>query len=69
MPAHVADACRDLVSSYGLKFGAIDLILDPLGEYHFLELNPNGQWAWIQQNTGQPIREKLCSVFQEQLGV
>jgi hypothetical protein len=30
-----------------------------------LELNPNGQWAWIQQITGQQIREKLCSVFQE----
>jgi hypothetical protein len=46
-------------------FGAIDLILDPAGHYHFLELNPNGQWAWIQQLTGQQIREKLCSVFQE----
>jgi glutathione synthase/RimK-type ligase-like ATP-grasp enzyme len=65
LPEQIADACRNLVSSYGLMFGAIDLILDPAGQYHFLELNPNGQWAWIQQITGQQIREKLCSVFQE----
>jgi glutathione synthase/RimK-type ligase-like ATP-grasp enzyme len=65
LPERIADACRDLVASYGLLFGAIDLILDPAGGYHFLELNPNGQWAWIQQLTGQPIREKLCSLFLE----
>jgi len=65
LPEHIADACRRLVSSYGLMFGAIDLILDPVGEYYFLELNPNGQWAWIQQATGQQIREELCRVFQE----
>jgi glutathione synthase/RimK-type ligase-like ATP-grasp enzyme len=65
LPERIADGCRELVSSYGLLFGAIDLILDPAGEYHFLELNPNGQWAWIQQLTGQPIREKLCSLFLE----
>jgi glutathione synthase/RimK-type ligase-like ATP-grasp enzyme len=65
LPEGIAGACREMVSSYGLMFGAIDLILDPTGEYHFLELNPNGQWAWIQQLTGQPIREKLCSIFLE----
>lgn len=69
LPAHIGDACRNLVASYGLIFGAIDLIFTPAGEYYFLELNPNGQWAWIQQNTGQPIREKLCSVIQECRGV
>jgi glutathione synthase/RimK-type ligase-like ATP-grasp enzyme len=65
LPEQISDACRNLVSSYGLMFGAIDLIVDPAGQYRFLELNPNGQWAWIQQLTGQKIREKLCSVFQE----
>jgi len=46
--------------AYGLNFGAIDLIVDPDGEFFFLELNPNGQWAWIQQATGRRIREELC---------
>ncbi|MGQ0778725.1 MAG: hypothetical protein ACT4NY_30645 [Pseudonocardiales bacterium] len=28
-------------------YGALDFIVTPSGEWIFLELNPNGQWAWI----------------------
>lgn len=63
LPPEITDRCLRLVRSYGLNFGAIDLIVDPDGEYFFLELNPNGQWAWIQQATGQRIREELCRVL------
>jgi glutathione synthase/RimK-type ligase-like ATP-grasp enzyme len=63
LPQPVADSCRRFVKSYGLMFGAIDLIVDPDGEYYFLELNPNGQWVWVQQATGLPIGENLCQVF------
>ena len=38
-----------------LGFGAIDLIQDRDGAHWFLEINPNGQWAWIETRTGQPI--------------
>ena len=33
--------------SLRLTFGAIDLIETPKGEYVFLEINPNGQWLWL----------------------
>ncbi|MBU1700011.1 MAG: hypothetical protein KJ970_03430 [Candidatus Eisenbacteria bacterium] len=49
LPLETENACRALVKELGLAFGAIDLILTPKGEYVFLEINPNGQWAWIQQ--------------------
>lgn len=42
-----------------LKFGAIDLIKDKDGNYVFLEINPNGQWAWVQTQTGLPIAEAI----------
>lgn len=48
LPATVEQRCRDLVASYGLAFGAIDLILTPAGEYVFLELNPNGQFLFVE---------------------
>ena len=51
----ITKLCRDLVRSYGLAFGAIDLIVTPDGETVFLELNPNGQWGWIEELTGLPI--------------
>ena len=44
-----------LVDELNLRFGAIDLIRDVNGEYWFLECNPNGQWAWIENRTGLPI--------------
>ena len=28
-------------------FGAIDLIRTPDDNYLFLEVNPNGQWLWL----------------------
>jgi glutathione synthase/RimK-type ligase-like ATP-grasp enzyme len=47
-----------------LKFGAIDLILTPAGEYVFLEVNPNGQWAWLDAAVpGLDIRERLIDLL------
>jgi glutathione synthase/RimK-type ligase-like ATP-grasp enzyme len=60
LPLSVEDGCRSIVRSYGLNFAAIDLIRRPDGGYTFLELNPNGQWGWIEQATGLPIAETLA---------
>jgi hypothetical protein len=59
LPKDVETFCRSLVHSYGLRFGAIDLVATPGGDYVFLELNPNGQWVWIEQRTGLPIASAL----------
>ena len=48
--------CRGL----GLSYGAIDLIVTPEGEHVFLELNPAGQWHWIEQLTGLPISDAIA---------
>lgn len=49
--------CLDLVRRFALSFGAIDLIVTPEDEVVFLEINPNGQWGWIEELTGMPIAE------------
>jgi glutathione synthase/RimK-type ligase-like ATP-grasp enzyme len=59
LPERVESFCRLIVHSYGLRFGAIDLIVTPDKDYVFLELNPNGQWAWIEQRTGLPLASAL----------
>ncbi|MBG0826871.1 hypothetical protein HS041_03670 [Planomonospora sp. ID67723] len=60
LPPEVADRCLALLRSFGLSFGAIDFILTPQGEYVFLEINPNGQWGWIEQWTGLPIARAIA---------
>lgn len=39
------------------------MILTPDGRYVFLEINPNGQWAWIEETTGLPISEALIELL------
>ncbi|MFI6176463.1 MvdC/MvdD family ATP grasp protein [Nonomuraea sp. NPDC051191] len=60
LPGDVARRCVDLVAALGVSFGAIDLILTPDGQYVFLEINPNGQWAWIEDLTGLPISDAIA---------
>lgn len=49
LPDDVERRCREFVHSYGLTFGAIDLIVTPEGEHVFLENNPGGQFLFIEQ--------------------
>lgn len=60
LPHNLERAILKLVQAYGLHFAALDLIKTPTGEYVFLEINPNGQWFWIQQITGQPIARHIA---------
>lgn len=63
--ADLREKCVRLTQKLGLRYGAIDLIVDKEGIVWFLEINPNGQWAFIEEATGQPIgkamAELLCS--------
>lgn len=63
LPKEIEQKCLGLVKSFGLHFGAIDMILTPDGRYVFLEINPNGQWAWIEDLTGMPISEALIDLL------
>jgi glutathione synthase/RimK-type ligase-like ATP-grasp enzyme len=47
LPEHVADQLLRLMDIAHLQFAAVDLIQTPGGEYVFLEVNPSGQWLWI----------------------
>jgi len=55
LPDEVAEQCRELVRRMNLRYGAIDLVCDRDGKLWFLEINPNGQWAWIENQTGYTI--------------
>jgi len=59
----LCDRCVSITQRLGLVFAAIDLVVTPDGELVFLEINPNGQWAWIQELTGLPIAQALADVL------
>jgi len=59
LPDEIAAKLRAFMRALGLVYGAIDLRLTPDGEYVFLEVNPAGQWLFIEERTGQPITSTL----------
>lgn len=61
LPIEIQHLCVQLVKTLGLEFGAIDLIKTLEGKYIFLEINPNGQWVWIENQTGQKISEAIIN--------
>ena len=63
LPKSVANRCLELCKHYQLQFAAIDLARRPDGGYTFFEINPNGQWAWIEQRTGLPLRSRLTDLL------
>lgn len=65
IPNNIETLCIQIVKGLGLAFGAIDLIEDVDGNFIFLEINPNGQWAWIETDTGLPISDALIDLFYE----
>lgn len=62
LPTSVENLCRSYLKASDLLFGAIDLV-EYQGEFVFLEINPNGEWGWLQKPTGLPIAEKLCDLM------
>jgi hypothetical protein len=63
LPDELAAGCVELVRGLGLLYGAIDMILTPEGRYVFLELNPSGEYGWIEDLTGLPISEAIADVL------
>ena len=61
LPEDVSKACVAVTQSLNLRYSAIDLIEDREGFFWFLEANPNGQWAWIEQRTGAKIAEAIVT--------
>jgi ATP-grasp ribosomal peptide maturase len=59
LPDKVADHCVEITRQLGLTFAAIDLAVTKDGHYVFLEVNPNGQWMWLEFETGLPMTAAL----------
>lgn len=64
LPDRILKQCISLLKTLNLRFGAIDFILDTNGNFIFLEINPNGQWAWIEKQTGYEISKEIVNLLE-----
>lgn len=64
VPLPVRRAVSRLLRSLGLRFAAMDFVVTPAGDWVFVDLNPNGQWGWIEHETGLPICAAIADALE-----
>jgi glutathione synthase/RimK-type ligase-like ATP-grasp enzyme len=63
LPDHVKTGIHKLMASFEINFASIDMIVTPADEYVFLELNPNGQWLWLEIDLGLPLVAAMADLL------
>jgi glutathione synthase/RimK-type ligase-like ATP-grasp enzyme len=63
LPEVVRDRCLALARTLGLAYCALDLVVTPAEDYVFLEVNPSGQYGWIEHAAGLPITRALAALL------
>jgi glutathione synthase/RimK-type ligase-like ATP-grasp enzyme len=62
-PKEVEEKLKKFMEAFGLIYGAFDLIVTPEGKYVFLEINPSGQFMWLEYATGMEITAELANLL------
>jgi hypothetical protein len=60
LPQTTEHALRAFHAASGLEYGAYDLRCDADGLPHFLEVNPDGQYLFVEIEAGLPISDALA---------
>jgi glutathione synthase/RimK-type ligase-like ATP-grasp enzyme len=68
LPERTERRLLDLARSLGLAHGSADLLEDASGRLWFLELNPAGEWLWLEQSAGLDISGALADALLSGVG-
>ena len=63
LPREVEERILRLMDYFVLNYGAIDIIVTPDGRHVFLELNPSGEFFWLEHTPGLPISEAIADLL------
>lgn len=61
LPPSVESSLLRMTQRLGLTFAATDFVVTADGRHYFVDLNPGGQWGWIQEATGLPIAAAIAA--------
>jgi MvdD family ATP-grasp ribosomal peptide maturase len=63
LPPDVNDRLLRLMDRFGLNYGAIDIIVTPEKRHVFLEVNPVGEFFWLERCPGLGISSAIADVL------
>jgi hypothetical protein len=62
MSESLRELCQAYMARAGIVFGCFDFIVTPSGQTYFLEVNPMGQFLWIELNLPElPMLDAMCA--------
>lgn len=65
LPSDVAGKCAALLAALGCTFGSVDLLVDEQGRHVFLEVNPEGQFLWMESACPElKVLDPVCTFMQ-----
>ena len=65
LPHAVEEKILAFMRTFGLFYGAFDFIVTPGGRYVFLEINPSGQYMWLECAADLGITTALADALME----
>ena len=63
LPVDVEQKLLRLMDYFCLNYGAIDIILTPARKHVFVEVNPCGEFFWLERSPGLPISDAIADVL------
>ncbi len=63
LPREVERGLLELVETLGLNYGAADFVVTPDDRHVFLEVNPVGEFFWLERYPGLTISEAIADVL------
>ena len=61
LPPSVEYSLLAMTERLGLSFAAADFVVTADDQHYLVDLNPSGQWGWIQEATGLPIAAAIAA--------
>ncbi len=65
-PDSLAHSCLEMVRILELEFGAFDF-MKVGNDYYFLEINPNGQWGFVELEAGIQISQSFAKLINSKI--
>jgi glutathione synthase/RimK-type ligase-like ATP-grasp enzyme len=63
LPEEIVKRTQALLSELRAVYAAVDFIVTPDGEHVFLEVNPAGQFMWMQHDLGLPLGDHMADLL------
>lgn len=69
LPKYLCEQISDFMTNIELRFGVMDIIETPDGEFKFLEINPVGEWGMLEKELDLPISHAIAKTIIKQIKI